>query len=111
MASLDDVVTNLLSIAKNLGALIATVQQTLPRVTGTFTFGAAATAVVPEPSVRSNSIITLIPTNASAATLAGSTKAPYVSARTVGTSFTVSTASGAAAASGESFAYQLQNPV
>lgn len=111
MASLDDVVTNLLSIAKNLGALIAQVQTTLPRVTGTFTFGAAATAVVPEPSVRSNSTITLIPTNASAATLVGSAKSPYVSARSVGVSFTVSTASGVAAASGESFTYQLQNLV
>lgn len=109
MASLDDVVTNLLSIARNLGALIATVQTTLPRVTGTFTFGAAATAVVPEPSVRSNSIITLIPTNASAATLFGSAKAPYVSARTVGVSFTVSTANAAAAAGGEVINYQLVN--
>lgn len=111
MASLDDVVSNLLSIAKNIGALIATLQQTLPRVTGTFTFGAAATAVVPEPSVRSNSIIPLIPTNASAATLAGSAKAPYVSSIIAGTSFTVSTANAAAAAGGETFTYQLQNPV
>lgn len=110
-ASLTDVVSNLLSIAKNIGALISTLQATLPRVTGTFTFGAAATAVVAEPAVRSTSIITLIPTNASAATLAGSAKAPYVSARTVGTIFTVSTANAAAAAGGEVFQYTLSNPV
>lgn len=110
-SSLGDVVTNLLTIARNIGALIQTLQATLPRVTGTFTFTAAATAVVLEPSVRSTSIITLIPTNASAATLAGSAKAPYVSARTVGTSFTVSTANAAAAAGGEIFQYTLSNPV
>lgn len=110
-ASLTDLVTVLQSIARNIGALITTVQNTLPRVTGTFTFGAAATAVVAEPSVRSTSIITLTPTNASAATLFGSAKAPYVSARTVGTSFTVSTANAAAAAGTETFSYTLQNPV
>ncbi len=110
MATLDDVVSNLLSIAKNIGSLIGVLQTTLPRVTGTFTMGAAATTVVTEPAVRSNSIITLTPTNASAATLFGSVKSPYVSVKTVGVSFTVATASGGAAAGTETFSYQLQNP-
>jgi hypothetical protein len=111
MAALDDVVSNLLSIAKNIGSLIGVLQTTLPRVSGTFTLGAAATTVVPEPAVRSNSIIMPIPTNASAATLQGSAKYAYVSVKTVGVSFTVATANGTAAAGTETFTYQLMNPV
>ncbi len=110
MATLDDVVSNLLSIAKNIGSLIGVLQTTLPRVTGTFTMGAAPTTVVTEPAVLSNSIITLQPTNASAGTLMGSAKSPYVSAKSVGVSFTVATASGAAAAGTETFLYTLFTP-
>lgn len=110
-ASITDIVTNLLTLNRNIGALNIALQAILPRVIGALTFGASATAVVAEPAVRSTSIITLIPTNASAATLVGSAKSPYVSTRTVGASFTVSTANAAAAAGGEVFQYTLQNPV
>lgn len=110
MASLDDVVSNLLSIGRNIGALLGVIQTTLPRVHGTFTLGAAATTVVAEPAVRSTSIIVLLPTNAAAATLIGSAKSPYVSAKAVGVSFTVATANAAAAAGTEGFSYTLQTP-
>ncbi len=94
-----------------LSLLVTTLQNLLPRVTGTFTLAAAATTTVPQTATQSTSLITLTPLNASAATLMGSNKALYISARTQGASFTVATASGAAAAGSEQFAYALQNTV
>jgi hypothetical protein len=79
------------------------------RKRGTFTLGAAVTTTVSDTDVTATSVILLMPTNAAAATLMGSAKALYVSARTVGTSFAVSTASGVAAAGTETFEYQLLN--
>lgn len=83
----------------------------LTRSTGSFTLGAAATTVVPNTEVTSTSLPLLIPTNAAAATLMGSNKSLYISARTAGASFTVATASAAAAAGTETFSYILVNPV
>lgn len=82
----------------------------LTRSVATFTLGAAATTVVANTNVTSTSIPLLIPLNAAAATLMGSAKALYVSARTAGTSFTVATANATAAAGTESFAYVLVVP-
>lgn len=81
----------------------------LVRSTGTVTLGAAATTVVSNIQVQAASIILLMPTNAAAGTLVGSAKSPYISARTVGTSFTIATASGASAAGTETFAYIIVN--
>lgn len=94
-------------------SLIATILQTLlPRVTGTFTLSAAATTTVVQNEVTANSVIsTPTPTNAAAATLMGSAKSLYISAKTPGASFTVATANGVAAAGTETFQYQLWNPV
>lgn len=94
-----------------LSLLVTTLQNLLPRIQGTFTLAAAATTVVPQKSTTSTSVITLTPMNASAATLMGSSKALYVSARTAGASFTVATASAASAAGTEIFSYSLFNPV
>jgi hypothetical protein len=94
-----------------LSLLVTTLQNLLPRVTGTFTLAAAATTTVPQTATQSTSLITLTPLNASAATLMGSNKALYISARTQGASFTVATASGAAAAGSEQFSYTQQSPV
>lgn len=79
------------------------------RKRGTFTCGAAIDTVVADTDVLATSVIVLMPTNASAATLMGSAKALYISVRTAGTSFQVSTASGAAALGTENFEYQLLN--
>lgn len=96
---------------QSLTNLIAALQALfLTRSVGTFTFAAAATAVVLNTQVQANSLIYLMPTNASAGTLVGSAKSPFISARTVGTSFTVSTASGVAATGGESFSYFILSP-
>lgn len=94
-----------------LGQIANILRTMLPRVGGTFTLTAAATLVVAEPSTTSASFIQLTPLNAGAATLMGSNKSLYISARTAGASFTVATASGVAATGGEQFQYTLVNLV
>ena len=104
-----DVVTQLKGIVSQLAALVAAITG---RVTfGTFSFtSAVATLTVTQPAVKSNSIITWNPTNASAGTLEGSAKALYVSAIVPGASFTVATASGGNAAGTETFQYVINTP-
>jgi hypothetical protein len=94
-----------------LSLLVTTLQNIFPRTFGTFTLAAAATTTVTEPAVKANSDIQWTPKNAAAGTLLGSAKSLYVSAITPGVSFTVATASGAAAAGTEQFSYVLSNPV
>jgi hypothetical protein len=121
MASLDDVITVGNSLNKNISQLIVRMQSdtvslvsaingVTVKATGTFTLGAAVTTTVTQTATAANSIILLMPTNAAAGTLMGSAKALYVSARTAGASFAVSTASGVAAAGTETFSYCLFNP-
>lgn len=107
-AGATDVVTQLQGIVRQLGAWVMAFNGRT--VVGTFTLAAAATTTVTEPSVKSNSFIYLTPLNASAGTLAGSAKALYISAKVAGTSFTVSTASGGAAAGTEQFSYSIMTP-
>lgn len=76
-------------------------------LTGTFTLGAAASTTVANTSAGYWTTIMLMPTNAAAATLVGSAKALYISAKTNDTSFAVTTADGAAAAGTETFTYAL----
>ena len=91
-----DIVTQLQGIIRQLSnantnmlALIAAIQGVFPRIIGSFTLAASATTVIPQSAVTANSEIPLTPTNAAAATLMGSAKAIYVSAKTPGVSFTV----------------------
>lgn len=74
---------------------------------GTLVLGAAVSTTVNNVNVTATSHLDLSPTNAAAATLMGSAKALYVSAKVAGTSFTVSTANGTAAAGTETFDYIL----
>lgn len=90
--------------------MTAAFEAAFPRVTGTFTLAAAATTVVPDAHVQANSIITPTAMNATAGTLQGSAKALYISARSVGASFTVATANATAAAGTETFSYTLVTP-
>lgn len=110
MASIDDIVTNQGLILRALYAIQQAILDTFPRITGSFTLSAGATTTVTEPAVSATSVIQLMPTNASGGTLQGSAKALYISARTAGASFAVTTASGAAAAGTEQFFYVLVNP-
>ena len=83
---------------------------TFPRVTGTFTLSAAASTVVANTSVTSTSKINWTPTNAAAATLLAGANNLYLSARTSGASFTLTTAAGGSPAGTETFDFTLVNP-
>lgn len=80
---------------------------------GTFTCANAAATTVNDATaaalITATSVISLMPTNAAAATLMGAATSLYVSARTAGTSFVVTTANAAAAAGTETFEYEIIN--
>lgn len=108
---LSQLATNGNNLNKQMGVLITTLQGIFPRVFGTFTLAAAATTTVSQPEITASSIVVWIPTNAASATLLGSGGNLYLSALTAGASFTVATASGAAAAGTETLSYFVINPV
>jgi hypothetical protein len=112
-AGLSDLATNGKLLNQNISLLIQTLKTVFPQVSsiagGSFTCAASATTTVTETATAANSYIILIPTNAAAGTLMGSTKSLYISARTADTSFAVSTASAASAAGTETFIYLLIN--
>jgi hypothetical protein len=104
-----DAVTQLQGIVRQLSNWVAAFKG---RPTfGTFTLAATATTTITEPATQSNSFINLTATNASAATLMGSNKSLYISAKVAGTSFTVATAAGTNAAGTETFSYTVITPV
>lgn len=110
-SSLSDIATNQKALNQNISQLIQ-VLQNIFRNTGSFTWNtASATFVVTNTGVQATTQVLLIPTNAAAATLLGSNEYPYVSSRVVGTSFTLSTAAGTAAAGTETFFYVLITPI
>lgn len=77
---------------------------------GVFTLTAGSpTTVVPNTAVTAASIIMLQPYDPDAAQMVGSAACPYISARTAGTSFSVTTGNGSNAAGTEVFAYWLVN--
>ncbi len=108
MASAEDVVIQLKGIIAQLGAWVRAYNGRW--VAGTFTATAAATTTVTQPAVTATSFIVLAPTNASAATLMANATSLYISAKTAGASFAVTTANGAAAAGTETFSYIIFNP-
>ena len=110
--ALSSMATNGNVLNQNVARLIQTISSILPFTAsaGVFTLAAAATTTVNSSFVKSNSIILWAPTNAAAGTNEGSAKALYLSARTAGVSFAVSTASAAAAAGSETFTFIVVNP-
>jgi len=98
------------AVNENLTQLIAVMRAIFPRALGSFTLAAAATTTVAQPAVTGNCQVVLTPTNAAAATLMGSAKSLYVSAKVAGASFTVATASAASAAGTETFNYTVFIP-
>lgn len=110
-ASMDDIVRELNLGNRNMSQLIQTITGMFPRSVGTFTCANAASTTVTDANVLSTSVITLTPTNAAAGTLQAGTTHLYLSARTAGTSFAVTTASGASAAGTETFQYAIFNPL
>lgn len=108
--SLTEIISQLKFLVQNVAQIQQAIINVAPRTFGTFTLSAASATVIPQTSTQSMSVIDLMPTNAAAATLMGAATSLYVSARTEGTSFTVTTANGAAAVGTETFAYVLWNP-
>jgi hypothetical protein len=111
----DDGVSWLKAISRGLSALtqlFAGLQGTVGTV-GSFTMPAAASLVVPNVFVKAGSAIRLTATNAAAGTLMGSAKSLYAAPADFvpGVSFTVKTASAAAAAGTETFSYQVINVI
>jgi len=67
------------------------------------------TFTVDDTSVTANSVILLFSANAAAAKLVGGARSPYISGKTAGKSFIVSTADGGNAAGTEVFNYLIVN--
>lgn len=107
-AGVTDAVTALQGIVRQMSAWVQAFSGRM--VFGTFTLGAAASTVVTNSAVQSNSYISYTPTNAAAATLMSTSEALYTSAQSHGVSFTVTTADGGAAAGTETFSYIIINP-
>ena len=100
-----------MGVNRNLAEIASILRSAFPltAVQGTFTCSAAASTVVTDASVKATSVIVITPTNAAAGTLQGAATCLYLSARTADTSFTVTTASGGAAAGTETFQYLIVN--
>lgn len=110
-ASLSEINTQLKLANQNMSRLIQTIADIFPRVSSSFIFPNNASSVtVSETNVQSSDRIVLLPSNAAAATMVGSSKSPWVSTVTSGASFVVSTASGSATGTG-TFNYLIFNPV
>lgn len=99
-------ISTLQNIARNIALLVQAYSGRL--VGGTFTLAAATTTVVTQTAVKSNSIVSLTPTNATAA-LTQRSQGIYHSANSVGASFSVSTQSGSALGT-ETFEYIVFTP-
>jgi hypothetical protein len=99
-------------INSNLGALVQVMRTAFPLSAsqGQFTCAAAGSTVVSNTSVKATSLIIIVPANAAAATLQGSSKSLYVDHTVIvpGVSFTAKTASSTAVGT-EIFKYLLIN--
>lgn len=98
------------AVIQTLFGLIESLVNQLPQKSvGTFTFDADSSTTVLDAKVLTDSTILLMPTNAAAATLIGSSEGLYVSARTSGVSFAVTTADAGSAGGTETFQYIILN--
>lgn len=104
-----DITTKLQQGNQLMGQLVNIVGNWFPRAFGSFTMSATASKTIADANCSSSSYVVPIPTNAAAGTLQGSNKCLYVTA--ANGSFTVTTASGAAAAGTETFNYLIFTPL
>jgi len=118
MLDVSELVATLKSGNQNMSQLIVAVNalgpylQTILGVSitvGTFTCAANTNTTVTNTAVTASSYIFWTPTNAAGGTLEGSTRKLYLSLRTAGASFRVTTASGVAAGGSETFLYIIVN--
>lgn len=108
--SLATLETNSRLLLQAVNGVAQALKQAFPTAGGTITLSAAATTSVPQTAVQADSFIALLPTNAAAASLMGSARSLYLSSRTVGSSFVLSTANGSTAGGTETFSYFLATP-
>lgn len=106
---LNDISSKLQASNQIMGQLVQVVAALFPRSIGTFTMAAGASKTITDANVTTGSYISLSPTNAAAGTLQGSAKCLYVTA--ANGSFTVTTASGVAAAGTEALSYAVFNSI
>ena len=104
----DDLVSNLKNAVLQAGQIASAIQNSFPRVSGTFTLSAATVTIVTQPSVGATWKVSFVPTNATGA-LTLRTQGLFVSAVTAGSSFSVSTQSNSALGT-ETFSYIGFNP-
>jgi hypothetical protein len=111
VATQDDGVNQLRGLNANLAQLANYFSSAFPlrAFSGTFTCAAASTTTVSSTDVKAASTILLTPMNAAAGTLQSGGGHLYVSARTAGVSFSVTTANSTAAAGTELFSYIIVN--
>ena len=102
-------VAHAIGMNSNLGeiAKVLTTAFPLHSSSGSFTMAASATQTVVDATTKTSSVVLIMPTNAAAATLMAGAHSLYVSARTQGASFAVTTADGAASAGNEAFDYLI----
>lgn len=94
----------------NLARLVTAIENAFPRINGTFTLSAATATVITQPSIAANGIVGFWANNATAALIERTNGLFQVAGSTVaGTSFTMSTQSGAAVAGGV-WSYIVINP-
>jgi hypothetical protein len=93
-----------------LGQLVQLLQQLLPRITGSFTMTATATKAVADPRIQAGAIVQLIPTNAAAGTMQGSSKYLFAVV-SPGVGFTATTSDGTNGSATATFSYLAVNPV
>lgn len=108
-ASIADLVSTIKGAVQNLSALNQTLSAAFPRATGTVTLSAATTTLVTQTAIIAGSIVSFVPTNATAALILR-TNGLYHSSNVVGASFTLTTQVGSATAGG-TFEYYVVNPV
>ena len=106
-SGVSDVVTQLQGIVRQLTQLVKAINGRA--IYGTFTMPATPSLTIVQPGIKSNSIVTLTPTNAAAAGMAGSSKALYYTI-IAGTSFTVLTSDGTNGSATATFAYSINTP-
>ncbi len=109
MSDLTDLNSTLKGVVQNLSQAVIALQAAFPRINGTFILTASATAsLVAQPAISASSIVDWTPTNSAAALLLRS-QGLYLSARTAGASFVVSTQTGTPTGT-EAFSYIVVNP-
>lgn len=109
MAAIDDGVQKLQAINFGIGQLVKSFSTAFPTKwsIGTFICANAASTTVPDANVTATSFISLQASNAAAGTLQAGATHLYISARSSGVSFTVTTANAGSAAGTETFLYHI----